>query len=184
MVSQRRPGSNEYFWEEQDQTTRLPVEPDALFSLGLSFNDGRQQVVNFLYEADRGSMSMADMLRKFRAYYHFIKRQQKHKEAFGIHPVRAVLVETTNEQRARKLMELVSSPAVIGYSQRSALFWFSVSPLFTRTASAANGASVPEYLLNPGLVLARIWALPDLSMIGLTELENPSQLQPQPARAV
>ena len=50
------------------------------------------------------------MLKKFRAYYHFIKKQQRHKEAFGIHPIRAVLVETTDEARARRLMELATIP--------------------------------------------------------------------------
>src|SRR5947207_3321851 len=44
---------------------------------------------------------------------HFIKRQQIHKDAFGVHPIRAVLVETTDERRARKLMELAGSPPVI-----------------------------------------------------------------------
>jgi hypothetical protein len=46
-------------------------------------------------------MPMADMLKKFRAYYHFIKGQQRHKDAFGVHPIRSVLVETTSEAGAR-----------------------------------------------------------------------------------
>ena len=86
---------NEYTWEERDETIRLPVEPDAMFSLRFRGKRADEQLLHFCYEADRGSMPMADMLKKFRAYYHFIKRQQKHKEAFGVHPIRAVLVETT-----------------------------------------------------------------------------------------
>jgi len=35
-------------------------------------------------------------------------------DAFGIHPVRAVLVETTDEARGRKLMELANHPLVCG----------------------------------------------------------------------
>jgi len=58
------------------------------------------------------------MMKKFRAYFHFIKRQQKHKEAFGVHPIRAVLIETTEEPRARKLMDLAQHPAVIGGGTR------------------------------------------------------------------
>jgi hypothetical protein len=58
-------------------------------------------------------MPMADMLRKLRAYYHLIKRQQKHQEAFSVHPIRAVLIETTDERRARKLMNLTYDPAVL-----------------------------------------------------------------------
>ena len=55
--------------------------------------------MHFCYEADRGNMVMTDMLKKFRGYYHFIKKQQKHREAFGVHPIRAILVETTEEAR-------------------------------------------------------------------------------------
>ena len=51
---------------------------------------------HFFYEADRGSMVMTDMLKKFRGYYHFVKKQQRHREAVGVHPIRAVLVETTD----------------------------------------------------------------------------------------
>jgi hypothetical protein len=89
---------------------------------------------------------MADMLKKFRAYYHFIKRQQKHKEAFGVHPIRAVLVETTDEPRARKLMELAQHPAVIGDGKRSSLFWFAISPLFAAPIDTTSGKSHSEYL--------------------------------------
>jgi hypothetical protein len=98
MISRRIEGSNHYVWQEHDnRIQKLPVEPDALLSL--RFADGR--LSHFCYEADRGTMPMADMLKKLRAYYHFIKRQQKHKEAFGVHPIRAVLIETTDELRAR-----------------------------------------------------------------------------------
>ena len=66
---------------------------------------------------------------EFRAYYHFIKRRQKDKAAFGVHSIRAVLVETTVENRAQKLMEVCEHPAVVGASKGCALFWFAVSPL-------------------------------------------------------
>src|SRR5437867_4373252 len=97
------------------------VEPDALFSVRFLDRSRDRQLVHFCYEADRGSMPMADMLKKLRAYYHFIKRLQKHREKFGVHPIRAVLIETTDESRARKLMELVEEPIVIGANKRSAL---------------------------------------------------------------
>jgi hypothetical protein len=50
--------------------------------------------------------------KKLRAYYHFIKPQQFHKAAFGVHPVRAALMETTDEDRARNLMELAKHRTV------------------------------------------------------------------------
>ena len=165
ISSRRVEGSNEYVWEEHDnRMQRLPVEPDALFSL--RFADGR--ISHFCYEADRGTMPAADMLKKLRAYYHFIKRQQKHKDAFGVHPIRAVLIETTDEPRARKLMELTQHPGVIGGGKRSSLFWFAISPLFT-TADEAGSAS---YLLEPEIVLKALWALPDLSLHALADGEN------------
>jgi len=164
-ISRRVEGSNEYVWEEHDSRKyRLPVEPDALFSL--RFPDGR--VSHFCYEADRGTMPAANMLKKLRAYYHFIKRQQKHKEAFGVHPIRAVLIETTDEPRARKLMDLAQHQAVIGAGQRSALFWFVISPLFM--SAGESGSS--RYLRQPEIILKSLWALPDLSLHALGDREN------------
>jgi hypothetical protein len=96
------------FWQQVAETERLPVEPDALFTLRFARRPEAQQLAHFLYEADRGTMVITDMLKKFRGYHHFIKKQQRHKEAFGIHPIRAVLVETTDEARGRKLMELAT----------------------------------------------------------------------------
>jgi protein involved in plasmid replication-relaxation len=172
IVSRRIAGTNDYDWEEQDRTYRLPVEPDALFSMRFPDRPEEQQISHFCYEADRGSMPMADMLKKMRAYYHFIKRQQKHRHAFGVHPIRAVLIETTTEARARKLMELAEHPAVIGAGKRSALFWFCISPLFTAPTQAGNDQHLPTYLLRPEILLDRLWALPDLTMHGLGDAEN------------
>ena len=173
--SRRVDGTNEYSWEERDETIRLPVEPDAMFSLRLRGKSAEEQLLHFCYEGDRGSMPMADMLKKFRAYYHFIKRQQKHKEAFGVHPIRAVLVETTSEARARKLMELAQHPAVVGASKRSGLFWFTISPLFAEPlATKSANRTIPSYLDKPEIVLNPIWALPDQSLHSLADAENSS----------
>jgi len=69
----------EYFWQETDETERLPVEPDALFTLSFAQRPAQQQLAHFCYEADRGTMVMTDMLKKFRGYHHFIKKQQRTK---------------------------------------------------------------------------------------------------------
>ena len=160
----------EYLWEEANQTERLPVEPDALFTLRSSGHP-----LHFLYEADRGTMNSTDMLKKLRAYFHMIKRQQKHKEAFGIHPVRAVLIETIDEARGSRLMELINHPLVCGPNKRAGLFWFTISPLLTDPApNAATGRTVPGYLERPEVVLDSIWALPDRTMHALTDGENSS----------
>ena len=164
---------NGYLWEESGETERLPVEPDAQFTLRFSDRPQGEQLAHFFYEADRGTMTSTDMLKKFRAYFHFIKRQQRHKEAFGVHPVRAVLVETTDEPRARRLMQLVNHPLVSGPSKRAGLFWFSLSSLFVDTAAdAESGRTLPHYLDRPEIVFDPIWALPDESMHALSDCEN------------
>ena len=53
------------------------------FSVRFPARPADQQLFHFCYEADRGSMPLVDMLKKFRAYYHYVKRQQKHKEVFA-----------------------------------------------------------------------------------------------------
>jgi len=168
ISSSRVAGSNEFVWREHDnRMQKLPVEPDAVFSL--QFQDGR--LSHFCYEADRGTMPMADMMKKLRAYFHFIKRQAKHKEAFGIHPIRAVLIETTDEPRARKLMELAQHPAVIGGGKRSSLFWFVISPLFT-ASDTQDGRVTAPYLVHPDVVLDRLWVTPDTIRHSLKDAEN------------
>src|SRR5579863_1477233 len=60
---------NDYFWQESDETERLPVEPDALFTLGFAAGkQGPACQAHFFYEADRGTMNATDMLKKLRAY--------------------------------------------------------------------------------------------------------------------
>jgi hypothetical protein len=110
-------------------------------------------------------------MHQFVADYHFIKRQQKHKGAFGIHPIRAVLIETTDESRARKLMELAEHPVVIGQGKRSTLFWFCISPLLTAEAGTEPAPPMPRYLLERDLIMQPLWALPDLSLHSLNDVE-------------
>jgi hypothetical protein len=167
---------NEFFWQEHDvQTERLPVEPDALFTL--RFAERPEQPAHFFYEADRGTMNSTDMMKKLRGYYHFIKKEQKHKEAFGVHPIRAVLIETTDEDRGKKLMQLVNHRLVVGPTRRSALFWFTVSPLFTDPAEAQKGQAA-RYLIQPEVIFQSIWALPNRSLHALADAENLSTSLP------
>jgi hypothetical protein len=165
----------DYLWWQTEEVERLPVEPDGLFSLRFSSRAPQdQQISHFFYEADRGTMNSTAMLKKLRAYYHFVKRQQKHKDAFGIHPIRAVLIETTDEKRARRLMELVNHPLVCGPGKRAGLFWFSISQLFTETV---DGSPLPKYLDHPAIIVDPIWALPDRAMRSLTDSENSNRAE-------
>lgn len=163
----------EYFWEETNEKERLPVEPDSLFTLRFKDRPLEQQLAHFCYEADRGTMTTTDMLRKFRGYYHFIKKQQRHQEYFGVHPIRAVLIETTHEARGRRLMELIGHPLVAGPNRRSGLFWFSISPLLAEPfGNTRDERSIPRYLGQPEVIFDPIWALPDLSMQALGKAAN------------
>ena len=162
-----------------NETERLPVEPDALFTLRFPNRPQGQQFAHFFYEADRGTMNSTDMMKKLRAYYHFIKKQQAHRQAFGIHPIRAVLTETTNEARAKKLMTLVNHPLVCGPDKRAGLFWFTISTLFTGDApepsqQALHLSKPHPYLDHPEILLQPIWALPDRTRHALGDAENSS----------
>jgi hypothetical protein len=151
----------------------LPVEPDALLTLRFLDRPEEFQLAHFFYEADRGTMNSTDMLKKLRAYYHLVKRQQRHKEAFGIHPIRAVLIETRDESRATRLMQLVHHPLVCGGGKRAGLFWFTISSLFADSSSDAKCVRpLPDYLVK--VVFDPIWALPDRSMHALGDRENVS----------
>ena len=117
-------------------------------------------------------MPMVDMRTKLRAYRHFIK-QQLHVEAFGVHPIRAVLIETTEESLARKLMDLAQEAVVRGNSKRSGLFWFAISPRFTSvTKTSEDGKDIPIYLNHPEIILDPHLALPDFTMRSLDDPEN------------
>ena len=154
------------------------MEPDALFTLRFTIGREGERPAHFFYEADRGTMGMTDILKKFRGYYHFIKKQRKHREAWGVHPIRAVLIETTDEARAKKLMELVNHPLVCGPGNRVGLFWFTISPLFSDPAQAHSnkgGRGVSLHLGQPSTVFTLIWALPDHSLHSLGDVENSSQ---------
>lgn len=176
-----------YFWEQAGETERLPVEPDALFTLRFPERKPEDQLAHFFYEADRGSMTMTDMLKKFRGYFYFVKKQQKHRDAFGVHPIRAVLVETTDESRGKKLMGLVSHPLVSGPTRRAGpdkrvgLFWFCISPLFIDNPEPIP---LPRYLGHPEVVFEPVWALPDRTLHSLLDTENSvAGTRPKPVTA-
>lgn len=164
-IAAKRQEDGRYEWAETDKEEKLPIKPDAIFSLTLHSPSGDgglktgttspPREIHFAYEADRGTMPIGDMLKKLRAYNFLIKRYKKHQEAFGFHPVRAVLIEAPTEARCLKLMELAYHPLVAGPSRRSGLFWFVPSFVFT------EGSTSPPYLDNPAAIFDPLWALPE-----------------------
>ena len=72
-------------------------------------------------------------------------------------------------------MALVNHPLVSGPGKRAGLFLFTISPLFTDSAPTSADARerpLPRYLREPEMVLDRIWALPDRSILALGDTEN------------
>ncbi len=166
----RKQGTGQYQWVETGNEENLPVKPDAIFSLTRHSPDGHRDdggtlgrkdggELHFAYEADRGTMPLGDMLKKLRAYALLIKRYKKHAEAFGIHPVRAVLIEAPTESRCLKLMELACHPLVAGKARRSGLFWFVPSFLFTQPVESRT---IAPYLLQPDIIFQPYWGLPEV----------------------
>lgn len=149
-------------WRELDQTEMLPHRPDAFFAL--RFKDALQgrQIANFFYEADRQHTSIKKHNRKLRAHFHYIVKQRRHEEDYGIKRVRAVLIETLNDEWAEELRSGAVHPVVSG-KKPSPLFWFTTSRLFTAPQEIEdNGRKrhVPYYLLRPEIVFKRVWASP------------------------
>ena len=88
-----------------------------------------------------------------------------------------MLIETTDEGRGRRRMELVNHPLVCGPGKRAGLFWFTISPLFT---DRQNGSELATYLTRPQIILDTIWALPDRSLHALGDAENSPTGVPAP----
>ena len=136
---------------------KIPLRPDALFTVGIKAADGHHRLLNYFYEADRMTMSKARMIEKFRAYMHCI-RQEKQREIYGIEAVRAVLIDTLNAKHARTLCKLAKDPAVCGIgSPAPDLFWFAATGSgfgdTTKDAAASSRAfTLPEYIFS------RIWS--------------------------
>jgi hypothetical protein len=149
-------------WRELDQTEMLPHRPDAYFVLRFKNAPQGQQIANFFYEADRKHTSVKKHNRKLRAHFHYIVKQRRHEEDYGIKRVRAVLIETINDDWADTLRRGAAHPVVSG-NKPSPLFWFTTSRFFiTPVESTANGRKrqVPFYLERPEIVFKKIWASP------------------------
>ena len=149
-------------WRELDQTEMLPHRPDAYFVLRFKNAPQGQQLANFFYEADRKHTSIKKHNKKLRAHFHYIVKQRQHEEDYGIKRVRAVLIETIDDDWADTLRSAAAHPVVSG-SKSSPLFWFTTSRLFTKQIEIEDNGrkrQVPYYLLRPEIVLKKVWASP------------------------
>jgi hypothetical protein len=145
-------------WRESDRLVYLPHRPDAFFTLTFPNNPGRKPL-HFFYEADRRTTNKTRFMQKLRAHFHFVVKQKRHQEIYGIDRVRAVLTETIDDDWAAALREAASSNMVSG-PKPSPLFWFTTSRLFTEPETPQNERPIARYLLRPQVVFGNIWASP------------------------
>lgn len=147
-------------WVELDQFEDLPHRPDAFFTL--SFPQTNNEDASFFYEADRHRTDRNKYNKKLRAHFHFVVKQKRHKEEYGIDRVRAVLTETVDDQWAEGLRQAANHVTVSG-SKPSPLFWFTTSRLFTEEEVVQVGSqrrSIPAHLRHADMVLRKIWLTP------------------------
>jgi hypothetical protein len=149
-------------WLEEEGTERLPHRPDAFFTLRLFSEETGEVFQQFFYEADRGTVNTTDMRLKFRAHFHFVAVQKKHREVYRADRIRAVLVESPDPARAELLRQAAQHHAVSG-RRPTPLFWFASSDSFHGLVSHNIGkktirmATVPRFVQEPLSVFHRVW---------------------------
>jgi hypothetical protein len=147
---------------ELDEAEKLPHRPDAFFTLYVKDAPAGDQFRNYFYEADRKNTSTTKHNRKLRAHFHYIVKQRLHQLRYGIDRVRAVLIETLDDDWAEQLRQAAEHPGVSG-NKPSPLFWFTTSRLFTEQVELREGNRtkiLPKFLLSPEIIFQRIWAQP------------------------
>jgi hypothetical protein len=101
----------------------LPHRPDAFFTLLFPLAPEGQQRSNFFYEADRATTNLTRFGQKLEAHFEYLKQGKQ--QALGLKRMRAVLVETTSEERARQCMEVATRLAA-RVPLAKGVFWFRV----------------------------------------------------------
>ena len=147
---------------ELDEAEKLPHRPDGFLTLYVRDAPSGEQFRNYFYEADRKNTSTTKHNRKLRAHFHYIVKQRLHQLKYGIERVRAVLIETLDDDWAEQLRTAAEHPGVSG-NKPSSLFWFTTSRLFTEQVEVREGNRtklLPKFLLNPEIIFQRIWAPP------------------------
>lgn len=148
-------------WKELDRNEFLPHRPDAFFTLHFPNEPEGKQFAHFFYEADRKHTSTKKHNRKLRAHFHYIVKQKRQREDYGIKRVR-VLVESTHDHWANELRCAARHPTVSGETP-SPLFWFTTSALFTAQQEVqkyGQTKNVPLFLLQPEIIFKQIWLTP------------------------
>jgi hypothetical protein len=161
-IKSSRQGSD-YFRQESDETERLPVEPDALFTLGFAAGKQGTGSASSLFLPSRpGHHEHHGHAEKLRACYHFIKKQQRHREAFRHSPDPGRAGGDYQRNPCAPVDGTRASPPPRWEDKRAGLFWFTISSLFVAQApEAARDHKPAQYPGTPEVLPGPIWALPD-----------------------
>lgn len=144
---------------EKDEDERLPHRPDAFFALHFPTREAEEKTHYYFYEADRKTMNVSKMNRKFRSHFHYIVKKKQHREDYGVKRIKAVLVESIDSAWADHLRINARHPIVSG-AKPSPLFWFTTSELFETKVSTGKKEQ-PLYLDTPEAIFRNIWATPE-----------------------
>jgi len=151
-------------WGEQRDAEKLPHRPDAFFTLRFTDKQGREQESHFFYERDRKTTTdRKRIVRKLRAHFHYVVKQRRHEADYEIKRVRAVLVETVDDDWAMRLREVSAHPLVSG-TKPSPLFWFTPSRLFEFGPDKVEAQQYAKrknfFLSHPEIIFHPLWATP------------------------
>jgi len=148
---------------ESEETETLPHRPDAFFALYFPDREGEDRAQYFFYEADRQNTSIKKFNKKLRAHFHYVVKQKRHVEDYGVKRIRAILVESIKDSWTNELRLHARQPVVAG-KKPSPLFWFTTSDVVfeKKTTVRIKGVEkeIPIYLEKPELVFGKIWATP------------------------
>jgi hypothetical protein len=150
-------------WRESDEVESLPHRPDAFFGLHFPDRESEDKTQYFFYEADRKTTSVKKFNKKLRAHFHYIVKQKKHTQDYGVKRIRAVLIESIEDYWTNAL-RLHARHGVVSGAKPSPLFWFTTSDVVfeQKTPAKIKGVEkeIPVFLEKPELVFGRIWATP------------------------
>lgn len=148
---------------ETDGIEILPHRPDAFFALHFPDQTGEDSTQYFFYEADRKTTSIKKMQKKLRSHFHYVVKQKKHVQDYGVKRIKAVLIESIDDHWTNSL-RLAARHRIVSGSKPSPLFWFTTSDviferLITKKIKSIE-KQIPVFLEKPEIVFGMIWATP------------------------
>lgn len=147
---------------EQQKPQKTSNRPDAFFGLRFPSLPEDSNQFFYFYEADRGTMGTKTMLQKFRNHFHYIVRQKRDVEDYGVKRIKAVLIESTSHDWTHHLRRGARHEIVSGRNP-TRLFWFASSEPFEEKIAVEIKGRAQEamrFLDYPELVFRKIWSTP------------------------